>query len=307
MLLKFRYDYFLIWGHGILFRDQILDMIRSHAALRIIKIMNHVPETVEQLIHAVYSFDYAPFEHLIGKTEYLKKTPNEVYFVFVENHFPDEDYFGDGLYRHIESKIIKTLKEQIRDLFNPRVAGTRSEDHVIHASDNQLQTDHILRYLGYQGVDWFTNRQLALHAPYHMRGNYGYTIRNIQISALLYSIVEGNRLSFTPRVISIEETPHYRALSGNCRVYEEYVSKFLGRALTDDHSLHTLLELKRSFRYLSPPFESDFIIVLETGEDRFVVLDGVHRAATLKYQGALNVHVAVIHTGSDNARPSEFF
>jgi hypothetical protein len=291
---KFRYDYFLIWGHGIRFRDNILDLIRSHAALKIVKILYHTPETIEQLVHAVYSYDYAPLAHLRGKTEYLKQTPNEVYFIFVENHFPDEDYLGEGPYRHIESKTIKTLKEQIRDQFNERVDLNRSEDHVVHASDNQMQTDYILKYLGHEGIDLFKSNFVALNAPYHIRGVSEFSLRKIPISSLLCRIVVGNRTIYAPRVTVIEDTPHYKALTGDDHIYEEYVRNFMGLALTDDHPLHNFLRLNESFRYLSSPFEYNYIIVKEAEEDKFVIVDGVHRAAILKYSGVTDIHVAVI-------------
>jgi len=290
-----RYDYFLVWGHGVHLVQQILDMIRSNGALKIVKILHHVPGTVEELIHAVYSFDYAPIEHLRGKTEYLKRTPREAYFIFVQNSAPDEDYFGEGPFRHIESQSIKALKEQIRDRFNPRSAGKRSEDHVIHASDNQLQTDHILSYLGYPGLELFDNRNLALKAPYHLGEISEYAIRYLPISAIRCRVVTGGRFSYAPELTDIENTPHYRALCGDCEPYRLYLEKFLGTALTDDHTLPGLLGLKESFRYLLAPFDSDYVIVREAEERQFVVLDGVHRVAVLKHQGVDALHVAVLN------------
>lgn len=301
-MLTYRYDYFLVWGHGIKYISEITDSIRNHPALKIVKILKHFPETVDQLVYAVYSFDYAPLEHLRGKTEYLKQTPNEVYFIFVENRFPDEDYFGEGPYRHLESYTMKALKEQIRNRFNPRVDGRRSEDHVIHASDNQLQSDHILRYLGFAGVDLFRKKHLALDAPYHLPEITDFSIRKIPLSSLQCRIVAGDRRLYAPeRVDAIDKTPHYRALAGDPGAYLAYLENFMGLALTDDHCLRNFMSLKDSFRYLAGPFASSYIIVEETEPDVFVVLDGVHRAALLRHQGVTDLHVAVIDAGCENA------
>ncbi|CAG1016435.1 hypothetical protein ANAEL_05623 [Anaerolineales bacterium] len=289
-----RYDYFLIWGNGVRYRDSILDMIRSEPDLKIVKILYHTPETIDELVDTVYSYDYAPLQHLKGKTEYLRKTVCEVYFVFVENHSPCEDYFGDGPYRHIESRGLKELKEKIRDTFNPRENGKRTEEHVIHASDNQMQTDYILRYLRLNGIDLFTNKHLSLDAPYHVQKVSSFSIRKIPMFSLRCNIVVGDAIVHVPKRTTVESTPHYRALSGEHHVYDEYVRTYLGMALTDDHCLENLLRLSRDFRYLSPPYDGNYIITRELDDGTFSIIDGVHRAAILKHRGVDEVIVAVI-------------
>ena len=144
-----RYDYFLIWGNGLKYRDQIINEIRKDSNFQIIKILHHKPKNIKELVQAIYSYDYAPFCHLKSKTEYLLKTAPEVDFIFVKNIDPREDYVGEGEFRHIESQNVKLLKERIRDNYNKRKDDRRTEEHVIHASDNQDQTDYILRYLGF--------------------------------------------------------------------------------------------------------------------------------------------------------------
>lgn len=296
MITTFRYDYFLIWGHGLQYYEQILNVIRSCRSYKIIKILSHSPETMEQLIHVVYSFDYAPIEHLKGKTEYLTTTPCGVMFIFVENHAPNEDYFGDGAYRHIESETIKITKETIRNIHNPRVNGKRTEDHVIHASDNQTQTDYILRYLGYNGLDLFNNEHLALEAPYHVRKITDYCIDRISITDMKCRIVVGVQEDSAIKLVDIEETPHYKALLGDYDSYRRYINRYLGKYLTDDHSLENLIRLKTSFQYLSSPFELSYIIV-ESIEGVYAIVDGLHRAAILKYQNAKDVHVSILQVG----------
>ncbi len=297
MITKHRYDYLIIWGHGLQYYKQILSIIRSCSSLRIIKILRHTPETMEQLIHLVYSFDYAPFEHLKAKTEYLLTKPCEVMFVFVENIFPDEDYFGDGAYRHIESVTIKKLKEEIRNIYNPRINGKRTEYHVVHASDNQVQTDYMLRCLGYNGLDLFNNEHLALKAPYHVKNIICYDIEKIPISNIKCRMVVSNQENDFIKLVNIDETPHYKALLGDYDSYRTYISRFLGKYLTDDHTLENLLILKEFFQYLSPPFELNYIIVEKISGSCYSIVDGLHRVAILKYQKNTDVIVSIIKVG----------
>lgn len=289
-----RHDYFLVWGHGVEHLDRMLDMIRQHPAFQIAMILEHKPRSVDELVTAVYSFDYAPIEHLRGKTQYLRQTPCISYFIFVRNFAPDEDYFGEGGYRHIESRTVKALKERIRDCLNPRIDGKRSEEHVIHASDNQLQTDHILRYLGFPGVEWLLGKNLVLNAPYHVREIERYSIRKIAIEQIRCSILTGDRYAYQTVFIPVEETPHYRAICGDEDCYLRYLKTYRGTALTDNHMLQNLVELKKTFRYLEPPFDCDFVLVREEQDGMFSVMDGVHRLALLKYQGATALQVAVV-------------
>jgi hypothetical protein len=152
-----RYDYFLIWGNGLRYKNQIIDEIRKDNNFQIVKILHHKPKTIKKLVQAIYSYDYAPFWHLKSKTEYLLKTTPEVEFIFVKNIDPREDYVGEGDFRHVESQTVKHLKETIRDKYNERKDDRRTEEHVVHASDNQEQTDYILRYLGFnEGLNYLT-------------------------------------------------------------------------------------------------------------------------------------------------------
>ena len=60
-------------------------------------------------MRAVYSYDYAPYWHLKGKTEYLLKTKPEALFIFLLNKNPAEVLRGEGLFQHIECDVIKSI------------------------------------------------------------------------------------------------------------------------------------------------------------------------------------------------------
>ena len=120
MNLYSHFYYFLIWGHGLKYTDNIIQMIENVKELAIRKIVYHNPKSMSRFIKQVYSYDYAPLSHLKGKTRYLKKTPRRVLFIFVENYEPNEVMYGEGEYLHRESTTIKALKESIRDKYNDR-------------------------------------------------------------------------------------------------------------------------------------------------------------------------------------------
>ena len=136
MLENSQVDYILIWGHGLVYKDNIIDVIEAQANLKILKILFYKPRKISDLVKTICSYDYAPFRHLKGKTRYLKSTPNKTLFIFVDNIKPDNDYLGEGKFRHLESMTFKALKEEIRNAYNPRCNSKRTEEHVIHISDH---------------------------------------------------------------------------------------------------------------------------------------------------------------------------
>ena len=186
LLKKTRYDYFLIWGNGIQYKHAILDIIRRQPSIHIVKIQNHIPNSIPKFVKTIYSYDYAPLQHLKAKTNYLLKTDPDVMFIFVHNQDVQEVYRGKGAFRHIECEQITIIKKEIRDKFNPRQNGKRTEEHVIHASDNESQVDHILRYLGYKtGLNLFKHvPNPLLTLPYYLGKFDKFSIQRINASQL---------------------------------------------------------------------------------------------------------------------------
>jgi hypothetical protein len=293
-----RFDYILIWGHGLRLQHEIIAEIRNADQLEIVDILKHKPTSIEDLVNEVYSHDYAPIEHLKGKLEYLLKgnIPPEVIFVFIKNSDAQEAYLGEDKFRHVESLRIKVLKEKIRDKFNPRQNGKRSEHHVIHASDNQIQTDYILKYLGYaKGIEQFQHRSnLILNSPYHLSSIKEFTIKRVSIADLRCKIVKSESpLRF--KILPIEKTPHYKNLTGEAAFYKWYIYKFFGRLLRDNHYVEKFDNLNSSMKYLDKAHPRSYIICkFETEDEKYYILDGVHRAAILKFKGEESAVVAVV-------------
>ena len=294
-LKKYRYDYFLIWGNGLEYKDEIINILRSKKHLEIIKILNHKPKNIKKLIKVIYSYDYAPFQHLKSKTKYLLSTNPDTVFIFVKNNNVREVTTGEGQFRHLECEYIKSIKEEIRYKFNDRKKDRRIEDHVVHASDNELQTDHILKYLDFhEGVDLLKkipNPLLSL--PHHIGKFDKFILRNIKATQVYCSILTGKKESFSKRLTLIENTPHYAYLWGNEKLYEEYLNRFNNK-LQDFYSISKFKELSNNFYYLKKPHSNQYILTREIEKGKFQILDGVHRASILKANGYDNFIIAVV-------------
>jgi len=289
---KPRFDSILIWGHGMQYFDEILNDIRDNDNFKIIKIQKHKPKNIKHFVKEMYSFDYAPFWHLKAKTKYLMSTPNEVCFIFVENFNPDEDFLDEGDFRHPESMRLKTFKEKLRDKYNPYDNGKRSHNHVIHATDCQEQTSHMLNYLGYnEGVDLFRNNDSVIDCPYYLKGITEVCFKQLDIRKLYCNIIIGESWDvFDTSIIPVKESPQYLGLTQDMSIYDSYIRKYLGGPLQEDYNLSRYKKLSENFEYLSPPYSTSFVLVKEV-DGNHVILDGVHRACNHIKQGHKEIKV----------------
>lgn len=292
-----RLDYIIIWGHGLKYRNEIIEMISDHPGFNVIKFLYHKPTSISKLIKAVYSYDYAPLNHLKSKTKYLKRTPKQVLFIFFENNDANEDYFGKGIFRHYESATLKSFKENIRNKFNDRVNGHRTEDHVIHASDNALQTHYILQYLGFTGLEYLGVKSSVIDVPYYINVNKGFTVKTVPIESLVCNFVTGSPNNPKKvRRISIKKSPQYRGLVEGSDVYNAYINEHFE---ISDYSWEKYLAMAKDFKYLADPYNRCYIVTRQLDDGRFLIHDGLHRASILAHKGFSEITVAVLR--SDNA------
>ena len=135
------------------------------------------------------------------------------------------------------------------------------------------------------------------HIPHHIPCMRGFAVRRIPMSKLVCKLLKKNGdrdapLSFEIR--SIQESPHFACLEGNRRIYDDYYERFRGSVLTDDHCAENLLRLAEQFEYLASPHETAYILSSYIPEsDRYLVMDGLHRASILASRGATDAVVAV--------------
>lgn len=290
-----RYDYFLIWGHGLPHRDAILAELRAEPTLELLKIVRHDVADIKHFVDVVYSYDYAPIEHLRGKTQYLLNTEPRVVFIFLRNLQAEEAMVGEGPFRHVESQNIKRLKERIRDRFNPRSEGRRTEDHVVHASDNQLQTHVMLKHIGFtNGVAAFNSANPVVAAPGHLRAFNSFELRSVPLASLVASLAVERGGRVESALTELEDTPHYRALDGDTAPYEAHFRAF-DAVLTDDHSWQKLDAMNANFSYASGDHATDYIITRRLDDGRYLIMDGLHRSSMLKKRGIEEALILVVN------------
>lgn len=292
-----RIDYFLIWGNGLIFEDDILSMI-ERSSFEILYIIRYKPKKLNKLIRAIYSYDYAPFEHLKAKTRYLYSTHAEVLFIFVRNLHPQEYYSGEGPFRHIECSHVKMLKTKIREYFNPRIDGKFTHNHIVHASDNSLQTHNILKWLGKsQGIyDILPQPFPFINLPSYILKPNSFKLCMVPINNISCRNILGDRWNYKTKEIRLDESVQYRSFVEGPQVYTEYLRTFRGTALKVHYSMDRFSELAKDFSYLAIPNTNDYIILSEKQGNckQYVILDGLHRAAILKRMNYDSVLAAIV-------------
>ncbi len=295
-----RMDCFLIWGHGIRHWENILDRIRAREELEIVAIHRRPTGDMTKFVQDLYACDTVPFEHLRSKTRYLLTTPGEVIFILVRNHNAQEKHYGEGAFRHVQCALIKDLKEEVRNAWNPRINGKRSEDHVIHATDYESQVVHTLKVLGLPLLDHYQrqpNREYDL--PYHLSSFAA--CREVELPLdQIHARILGQG------VVPIEQTPQYRFVAGDRGPYLQYFDRHFGKELTDDHSAAAFDRLIKEFDYGRPGRNGKpSRLVVSRRQGGYLLLDGVHRAAILKHRGVPVVRVLeMLPAGSPVANPA---
>jgi len=246
---RFRYDYFIIWGNSLQHTEAIREILRKEEDLEIIKIVSHKIKEMKRFVLNLYGCDPVPLWHLQAKLSYLFKAKPEAIFIFVKNLAPNEIYVDDGPFRHIHCQYIARIKENIRNLYNPRKNGVRTEEHVIHASDQEAQVDYFLKMLGYSdGIYHLHNSGSALpiRKPYHIPKPKTYRFKRLSINDLRASIlVHSPSQGVNTELRKIHDTPHFRTLKYGDAEYKEYLENFQYTLLTDDYSQTKFLEMSR--------------------------------------------------------------
>ena len=289
-----RLDCFIIWGHGARHIDEIIKIIRDSDGVRIIHIDKYTTKNIRKFVKAVYSYDYAPIIHLKPKIKYLEKTPCQIYIILVENHDPKEDYFGEGKFRHIESLVIKRIKNKIREKFNPRnLKGQISEDHVVHATDNESQTDAILKLIGHRaGVKKFINKNKIILTPEYINEPDIFSIKKISFDKLLCRNADSKDGKYFIKVTPLIDSVQYVSLS-NIQIYEQYLKNYLGTVLKKDYDVERFQKMKNNFKYLHGAYSEKFIVTTQYNDDKYIILDGLHRAALHLHMGHRHIEACV--------------
>jgi hypothetical protein len=120
-----------------------------------------------------------------------------------------------------------------------------------------------------------------------------FTLKKIPLDPLYCNIATGSADNFHITTIPLEDSPHFKGLSQDLKIYEDYVDEFLGGPLTADYSATGFLRLSRRLRYLEGPFKNKYVVV-RSYKNSYQILDGLHRASILRYQGNKRIHASVL-------------
>ena len=262
-----RFDVFMIWGNGIQHKYEIIKILREKKEIEILTIHKIIINDVEEFIKKTYTCDTVPWEHLIAKSKYLLKAPKVVYFILVVNHNVHERYFDDGEFRHIQCAYIKEIKEEIRNLYNPRKEdGSRTDEHAIHATDYESQVDYLLQTFNLSLKETYLNQFIKkLEVPFYLSYITNYCIKNINIDGIYAYILEQGP-------VKLENTPHFKYVNGEKQQYENYIEKHLGIELTNDHTPKSYDNLIKKFDYQGYN-ESIQLIIVQNYTNPFIYLE----------------------------------
>lgn len=279
-----RFDYFLIWGNGLEYTHNILDLIRTDSNFKILSIYKFdIKEDMQSFIRKVYSSDTVPFEHLITKSKYLLNTSPHVVLILVKNLNPQECYFGDGEFKHIQCNNVKELKEKIRNKYNNKIDGKRTEEHVIHASDYESQVDHILNLFNLEKKEFYVSSSNPIVKASPFLYDFDYESIRVKLSDLYISNIH--------ETVKLEDSNQYKYVIGNKDNYKQYWDENYGKVLIEDHSFESFDKLIQCYQYSE---KDEDLIVVDNITGKYIILDGVHRAAILKSKGHEYIRCALI-------------
>lgn len=279
---NFVFESVLIWGHGINYLNNILQILDKN--FEILYIKRKRIANIKQFVKDVYSHDYAPYWHLKEKVKYLMKVPDQAILIIMKSEDTEWDYLGNDLFRHKESLSIKRIKAEIRNEFNPKKNdGKPSEDHIIHTSDDEFQLYKIAALFDID-AHLLINNESTIKLPFYLTGAYDkFTIQKIRLTNIKARITIGkNWENFENIVTDIKNTPHYKFLDSNEMDYELYINKFIGGPITQYYNKHRYYNLSKT-KYLSQEFENSYILVTLDENGIPIIIDGLHRASLLMF------------------------
>lgn len=296
-------DLMIIWGHGFEVEDEILSMAQEQG-FSIRACFRKKVRSMSRTIKHVYSDDYAPLHHLRGKTAYLKTVTPELLLVPMVNWHPSLNMSGKGEFRHVESQRIRHLKESVRDRFNPRKSqhsDERSENHVMHCTDNRSQAERLLRSFGeetFLSNVWPEPRDVP---PRWTPSSIPIEKVTVAIEDLLVGQVRGSRWDYWVERASVRNSVAFNALQGDWDSYASYMRTFRGTAIC---GFHNEVKFRNLEERLIPELRdgSDLgIHVSSDSEGTLTVLDGSHRLALLAHHGVSETVVS-LHSQEGNVR-----
>ncbi len=287
----FRYMCVVVWAHGLRYVDEIIAKLEDDPDWTILMarmVRGFSPET---FILKVYGCDTYPLEHLYDKIRYLKLLPGNALFIFVKCHNTDGRVMGSGAFRAWQADKMVTFKRYFREKYNPRNPdGSTGHDHVIHGTDNESQTDYMLKLLGYADGIRIFEREVPFAMPHHIQWTGKYRLTSLPLASLRANILFRDEGHVVSRFVRLEETPQYLGVTVP-DIYKKYLEEFQYTYLCDhySHRKYSALQLVDIVRLL----RKNPVLVRRSG-DNYALLDGVHRASVALAKGVQTIPAVIV-------------
>jgi hypothetical protein len=278
------YQSFIIWSNGYKHKHNIINIIRKEIDCRLIYIKKIYYNDIYDYIKLIYKkeINSGIQQHINSKTRYLQELNSKSFYIIIIKKY---DY-NPIIKNNIElDKDIYDIKWIIREMYNPRhsdknyhitsdLSNGISHHHVIHASDNEEESNSITKLILNREINYFDDKLInKYYFPFHLNINYKtkFFIKSININDLYCNIVDYG-------LVNIRDTPHYRYVIGDKNIYIDYWEKNMGEKLTQDHSPYNFDNLINNFDPKMYNYNTNNLIIIDNNN---IVQDGCHRLSIL--------------------------
>jgi hypothetical protein len=285
----------LIWGHCIQHMYDIIEELKQKLKCQVMLIIKKKYDNIENFIKNVYALEMHNSSHIYGKTKYLKTVGNEYFYVLIKKYDYNEKKYGEGSSAVFTDCDVVDFKWYVREKYNPKLEDQTkqpspnlspgiSHDHVIHATDNDKEVEHLTQIITSKPCKYYKDKIIhsGQEIPYHINGNFKITTVNIDDILCTFHINNNEN-----KKVHIKETPHFMFIQGHKEKYITYFKEYLGTLFTDDHTQNSFENLIEHFNPNTYNYENYRLICL----NKNTVLDGTHRLAILYYSGIMNIKV----------------
>lgn len=287
----FHYMCIIVWAHGLSYLGEIIAALEDDRDWEILMAKQVRGFAPEKFIMQVYGCDTYPLEHLQSKIQYLKDLPGNATFIFVKCYNTDGRIVGSGPFRAWQADKMVSFKRFFREKYNPRNPdGGMNHDHVIHGTDNEAQTDYLLKLLGYAGGLHIFEKDAPFAIPYHIQWAGKYCLCSLPVASLRANILFREGKGVITRLTALTETPQYLGIAVQ-DIYKRYLNEFQYTYLCDYYSPRKYLELQQAD--IEHVLRKNPVIVRQEA-DRHILLDGVHRASVALAKGLQKIPAVII-------------
>lgn len=225
----------------------------------------------------IYNFNFFWYLKLKSEIRYLIKNSKKGIFFFIKyRKITDvQDFLNKQKY--LDSHIIFKYEKIIRKRFDKSENDLKNKNSIIYGFGDGLSAHYVLKYLGYKnGLSTFSRHEnKPFKIPYYLKEFNKCKIHEINVSDLICN-------TFLKTSINIKESPHYKFLLGLECEYKNYLKNFLGDEIESYYGIKKYKDLSKNFKYLCKENETNYVIVKKV-KDKYMVLDGLHRASLSIY------------------------